>query len=51
MYERKVENALALLGALIVIFGVTSAANTALAAEVGPSETAVTSTVVTLEKG
>jgi hypothetical protein len=35
MRTGKFENALALLGALIVVFAVTSAANTALADEVG----------------
>ena len=35
MKSGKVENGLALLGVLIVLFGVTSAANTALADEAG----------------
>jgi hypothetical protein len=33
MNSRKVENGLALLGVLIVLFGVSSAANTAFASE------------------
>jgi hypothetical protein len=35
MNSRKFENGLALLGVLIVLFGVSSAANTALASEAG----------------
>ena len=33
MYSRKIENGLALIGALIVLFGVGAAASTALADE------------------
>lgn len=51
MYERKVENGLALLGALIVIFGVTAAANTALVNEAGPSDTTWISETATHDKG
>ena len=39
MKLRKLENGLAVLGALIVIFGVTAAANTALADEAGAFDT------------
>jgi hypothetical protein len=35
MNTRKFENGLALLGVLIILFGVSSAANTAFASEVG----------------
>ncbi len=51
MYERKVENGLALLGALIIIFGVTAAANTALAYTAGPSDTTWISETANYEKG
>jgi hypothetical protein len=51
MYERKVVNGLALVGALIVILGVTVAASTALASEAGPSDTTLISEIVSNEKG
>jgi len=51
MYERKVVNGLALVGALIVILGVTAAASTALASEAGLSDTTLISEIVTNEKG
>lgn len=45
MKSRKIENGLAVLAALIVLFGVSSAANMALADEAGPSlKTAVSTT-------
>jgi len=43
MYSRKIENGLALIGALIVLFGVGAAASTALADEAGHSDGALSS--------
>lgn len=43
MYNRKIENGLALIGALIVLFGVGFAASTALADEANQGEFALTS--------
>jgi hypothetical protein len=47
MYSRKIENALALIGALIVLFGVGAAANSALADEAGHSDFALSSVEMT----
>ena len=47
MYSRKIENGLALIGALIVLFGVGAAASTALADEVNQSEVTLNSVQTT----
>jgi hypothetical protein len=47
MYSRKIENGLALIGALIVLFGVGSAASTALADEANQSEVTLNSVQTT----
>ncbi|MDH3351231.1 MAG: hypothetical protein OEM60_05430 [Gammaproteobacteria bacterium] len=41
MNSRKVENLLALLGALIILFGVSVAASTALAADVATADSSL----------
>ncbi len=50
MYSRKIENGLALIGALIVLFGVGAAASTALADEAGNSDITLSSVVTTSDK-
>ena len=50
MNMKKVENGLALLGALIVLLGVTAAANTALADEASVSGLALISEIATSDK-
>jgi hypothetical protein len=47
MYNRKIVNVLALIGALIVLFGVGSAASTALADEASQGEVALNSVQMT----
>ncbi|NIA27857.1 MAG: hypothetical protein GWP02_07345 [Desulfobulbaceae bacterium] len=47
MYSRKIETTLALIGALIVLFGVGSAATTALADEAIQGEVALNSVQMT----
>jgi len=47
MFNRKVENLLALISALIVLFGVGFAANTALADEASQTEVALNSVQTT----
>jgi len=47
MYSRKIENGLALIGALIVLFGVGSAASTALADEANQGAAALNSVQTT----
>jgi len=47
MYNRKIENVLALIGAMIVLFGVGSAASTALADEASQSEVTLNSVQMT----
>jgi len=49
MNSRKVENGLALLGVLIVLFGVSSAANTAFASEADALDTSLKITVSTTD--
>jgi hypothetical protein len=50
MYTKKIENVLALLGALIVLLGVTAAANTALADEATVSDSTLISEIATSDK-
>jgi hypothetical protein len=47
MYSRKIENGLALIGALIVLFGVGAAASTALADEANLDAVALNSVQAT----
>jgi len=47
MYSRKIENGLALIGALIVLFGVGAAASSALADEIIQSEVVLNSAQTT----
>ena len=47
MYSRKIENGLALIGALIVLFGVGAAASTALADEANQGAVALNSVQTT----
>jgi 2-methylisocitrate lyase-like PEP mutase family enzyme len=50
MYSRKIENGLALIGALIVLFGVGAAASTALADEAGHSGVTLSSVAATTDQ-
>jgi len=49
MNTRKIENGLALLGVLIVLFGVSSAANTAFASETDAFSTSLKIAVSTID--
>ena len=50
MYSRKIENGLAIIGALIVLFGVGAAASTALADEAGHSDVTLSSVTTTIDQ-
>jgi hypothetical protein len=51
MYSKKIENGLALIGALIVLFAVGAAASTALADEAGHSDVTLSSVAATTDQG